>query len=49
MNIDIQTKKSTPISEITKTWRRSIFEMAAAAILLIEVNGVKWAITTRFL
>jgi hypothetical protein len=48
MKIGIQIKKSMPSSEITKQGRGSSFKMAAAAIFLIQVSAVKWAITTRF-
>jgi hypothetical protein len=49
MKIGIQSKKRMSSSEITKRRPRSIFKTAAAAILLIEVNAVKWAITTATL
>jgi hypothetical protein len=47
MEIGTQTKKNMLsskfiISEVT------IFKMAAAAILEIQVNAIKWAITIRF-
>jgi hypothetical protein len=48
MQIRIQTKKSMPSSEIRKPEAWSSFKMAAVAILLTEVNAIKWAITTRF-
>jgi hypothetical protein len=48
MKIGIQTKKSMPSSELTKQGRGSNFKMAAADIVLIQMNAVKWAITTQF-
>jgi hypothetical protein len=50
MEIGVQTKKSMPSSEVRKQRQRrwSSFKMAAAAILEIQVNAIKWAITTRF-
>jgi hypothetical protein len=48
MNIGIHTEKSMPSLEITNQKRRSSFKMDAAAMLKIEMNAVKWAITTRF-
>jgi hypothetical protein len=47
MQIALQTKKSMPSSEITNQRRSPSFKMTAAAILFIEMNAVKWAITTR--
>jgi hypothetical protein len=32
----------------TQTQENMLFKMAAAAILLIQVNAINWAITTRF-
>jgi hypothetical protein len=48
MQIGIQTKKSMPSSEITKPEALASFKMTAAAILLIKMKAIKWAITTRF-
>jgi hypothetical protein len=48
MQIGTQTKKNMLSSEITKPRRWPSFKMTAAAILLIEINAIKWAITTRF-
>jgi hypothetical protein len=50
MQIGTQTKKHMLSLKVTiqKRKHRSIFKMAAAAILLIEANDVKWAITIRF-
>jgi hypothetical protein len=47
MQIVIQTKKRTSSSEITKTEALVKFKMDAVAILEIEVNAIKWAVTTR--
>jgi DNA-binding transcriptional regulator YhcF (GntR family) len=48
MQIATQTKKSMPSSEIRKPERSPSFKMTAAAILFIEMNAIKWVITTRF-
>jgi DNA-binding transcriptional regulator YhcF (GntR family) len=47
MQIAIQTKNSMPSSEIKNQRRSPSFKMTAAAILFIEMNAIKWAITTR--
>jgi hypothetical protein len=47
MEIVIQTKKSMSSSEITRTEAWIKFKMDAVAILEIEVNAIKWAVTTR--
>jgi hypothetical protein len=48
MKIGTQTKKNMLSSKITKRKCMAIFKMAAAAISEIQVNAIKWAITTRF-
>jgi hypothetical protein len=47
MQVGIQTKKSMLSSKLQK---RGVgrFKMTAAAILEIEMNAIKWAITIRF-
>jgi hypothetical protein len=49
MKIGTETKKNMLSSKITKAKQSlgSIFKMAAAAMLEIQVNAIKWAITTR--
>jgi hypothetical protein len=48
MKIGTQTKKHMLSSKITEAEVYTIFKMAAAAMLEIQVHAIKWAITTRF-
>jgi hypothetical protein len=46
MKIGTQTKKNTLSLKMRKC--RPIFKMAAAAILEIQVNAIKWALYRQF-
>jgi hypothetical protein len=48
MIIGTQTKKSMLSSKIPKRKCRPIFKKAAAAILEIEVDAIKWGIIAQF-
>jgi hypothetical protein len=48
MKIGTPTKRCMRVQKSQKGRRRSIFKMAVAAMLKIQVHAVKWAITTRF-
>jgi hypothetical protein len=48
MQIGTQSKKNMLSSKFIIPEVTMKFQMAAAAILEIEVRAVKWAITTRF-
>jgi hypothetical protein len=47
MQIGTQTKKACRVQKLQKQKRWLNFKMTAAAILLIEINAIKWAFTTR--
>jgi hypothetical protein len=47
MQIAIQTKKSMPSSEITEPETFAKFQDDGRRHLFIEMNAIKWAITTR--
>jgi hypothetical protein len=48
MKIDTQTKKNILSSKVIKAEFRPIVKTAAAAMLEIQVNAIKWAIITQF-
>jgi hypothetical protein len=41
-------RKTYRVQELQNERRSPSFKMTAAAILLIEMNAIKWAITNRF-
>jgi hypothetical protein len=48
MQIGTQTKKNMLSLKSQNRKCRPSFKMAAAAMLEIQVNAIKWVITTRF-
>jgi hypothetical protein len=49
MQIAIQTiRKACRVQKLQNQRRSPSFKMTTAALLFIEMNAIKWAITTRF-